>query len=170
MAPAFGWVELEDDGDTVGIQSYVRDHLSKAPSEALKPHWKSICAAALQSAYGTIVRAFAARGFSKAQIDQWDFGEEFQRDLAAWFALKRVGVLHPDETSQRQLDDLDRRKELFGDEKEGIPPAVMLIGGVIVEPAGGYGQVSVGPMDTSEDMFVMPRAGQDSRIGQVTRF
>lgn len=165
MAPAYGWVELDD------LRGFVRDHLQKSQTEALKPNWESICRGALQAAYGYIVRAFAMRGYTKAQIDQWDFGEEYQRDIAAWIALKRLAVISPDNAAgQRALDSLDRRKELVGDPKDDIPAALMMIDGEVVDPAGDFGQIHVGTMDTSEDMFVMPTSSDDSRIGEVSRF
>jgi hypothetical protein len=156
-----GWIDEAD------LASYVRDHLMKSQAESLRPFWDSIIRQGQKSAYNEIVSAFAARGYTLAQITAWDRGEEFQLDIGAWWALKRLGVMHSDALGQANLDALDRRPELHGKEPD-IKPVVLTISGVVQEPLGTFGQPSFGPMDTTDDLFVMDT--EDSRIGEVTRF
>jgi hypothetical protein len=157
-----GWVDFQT------LSDYVKDHLQKSAAERLRPHWDSMIRQGQKAGYNEIVSAFAARGYSKAQIDQWDRGDEFQLDIGAWWALKRLGVVQADMLGQANLNALDRRKELWGSKKDEIPAVVLTIDGVAVTPEGTFGQPNFGPMDTSEDLFVMDT--EDSRIGEATRF
>lgn len=162
MAAAQGWI------DFAMLSDYVKSHLQKGADTALKQHWDTVINAALKTGYWEIVTAFARKGFSKAQVDQWDRGAEFHLDIGLWFAMKRLAVLYPDRIGQDNLNDLDRRKELWGDEKEGIPIAILTIDGVPQEPVGDYGQPNTGPMDMTTDMF--REDPLDVRRGEVTQF
>jgi hypothetical protein len=155
-----GWL---DEGD---LSDYVKDHLQKAKTEQLKPYWDSIIRQGVTSAYYEIVSAFALRGYTKAQTDQWDRGREFQLDIGAWWALKRLGVMHSDVLGQANLDALDRRPELRGTKE--IPAVPLIVDGEILDPAGTYGQPNYGPLSTTDDLFVMDP--YDPRIGEVTQF
>jgi hypothetical protein len=154
------WIDVDE------LREYVASHLAKGPTEPLKPHWDVILPAALDAAYGTIWGAFAAKGFTQSQVDQWDRGAEFQRDIAAWFALKRLAVIHPDVVGQQHLTELDRRPELFGTNE--MPAVVLTVDGQAVYPEGTYGLVTTGPMRTADDLFLMDP--DDTRIGQTTRW
>lgn len=156
-----GWIDEKD------LADYVKDHLQKSKVEVLKPFWDSLIRRSQIAAYNEIVTAFANSGFTLAQITQWDRGEEFQMDIGAWWALKRIGVMHSDILGQQNLDALDRRPELWGT-KDGVPGVVLTINGVVQQAELPYGQPNTGPMDTTEDLFVMDP--DDRRIGQVTQF
>lgn len=156
-----GWI------DEAQLAQYVKDHLQKAQAEQLKPYWDTMIRQGVRSAYNEIRAAFGSRGFTPAQIDQWDRGEEFQLDIGAWWALKRLGVMHSDILGQANLDALDRRVDLWGKPPDKLP-AVLLIDGVIQQPLGDYGQPTTGAIETTEDLFVMD--ADDARIGQTTEF
>jgi len=159
------------------MSAYVKDHLAKATTEILLPHWDSIVNASIVTGYWTVVNLWVIRGYTKAQVDQWDRLAEFQLDVGAWFALKRLSAMIPDSLGQANLDKLDRRAEMqapsvdsFGRGNNG-GTAVLTIQGVPVDGEGTYGQPATGPMDTSHDMFIPPFfQNDDGRLGQLTKF
>ena len=156
--------------DFATLSQFVKDHLAKAPSEILKPHWDTIINQGLVAGYWTVVNAWIYRGYTKAQVDQWDRLDEYQLEIAAWFCLKRLSALQPDGVSQAQLDALDRRPELVNPPKDGMVSAVLTINGEAVEGEGDFGQPTYGPVDTTNDMFITPKTNRDdSRIGEITR-
>lgn len=152
------------------VGELIQSTMAKAAPDSLKPNWDIIISRSITRAYWTIVNAWQQKGYTKEQVDQWDRGEEFGVDMAAWWALKTMSFRVPDITSQQQLNDLDRRPELNpNSEGDKILQAVLTIGGVIVDGTSDFGQVHVGPMDTSEDEFV-PFDPNDGRRGQPARF
>lgn len=157
-----GWI------DAPTLRNFIKDNLARDPSVDLKQHWDSIVDAAVLFGYWEIVAAFAERGFSKAQVDQWDRGLEFHRDLGAWYAIRRLQVLQPDSYSDKALTVLDRRMDLRGDKTKDWPAAVLTIAGEPQTPAGTYGMPQTVERDTSEDLFLLDT--DDSRIGVPTRF
>lgn len=153
------------------MSGYVKDHLMKSPAEILQPHWDSIVNAGITTGYWACVHAWVLRGYTQAQVDQWDRLAEYQLDIGAWFALKRLSAMIPDSLGQANLDALDRRPELVFPPKDGAISAVLTINGVAVDGLGTYGQPSFGQFDTSHDMFIPPfTSSDDSRIGEVTKF
>ena len=142
------------------LKAALKDELKIAATESLATHWNSIVTRSRTAAYGFIVNKLLARGFTKAQIDQWDRGEEFETDIGVWWCLERGAAQNPDAQNEAQLAEkkLDRRWEL--------DDIVFTIGYAVVEPEGTYGQVTTGPMDTSGDMFVPDP--DDPRRGEVT--
>lgn len=162
MAAAYGWV------DFATLSDYVRDHLQKGQDITLKPWWDKLINAALRAAHGDIVTVFARRGFTPAQINQWDRRQEFQQDIGLWWALRRVATVSQGQVNHEGLEAIDRRPELRGDESKNIEPMVLTIDGVAQDPEGTFGQPNWGAFDTTDDMFVEDDA--DVRRGQVTRF
>jgi hypothetical protein len=157
--------------DFATMNKFVKDSLALGPPVMLQPHWDSIINQGITSGYWTVIGAWTARGYTKAQIDQWDRLAEFQLEIGAWFALKRLSAMMPDSLSQANLDALDRRPEMVYPAKDGAISAVMTINGVAVDGEGDYSQANWGPMDTTGDMFVLPTSSsEDIRIGQLTRF
>jgi len=150
------------------LSQAVKDAIVRPVEEDLIPQWGTTITRANREAYGTIVRAFARRGFTKAQIDQWDDGAEFQEALGLWRALTSLRVMIPDSYSQEALDRLDRRVELIGDSSKGIEPVAFMINGAVVAPDSTWGQVTTGPLDTSNDTFGRLDE-EDTRIGEKLR-
>ncbi len=156
-----GWISFDT------LSQYVKDHLQKSQAESLKPYWDSIITAGIRSGYLEIVSAFASRGYLKSVIDQWDRGAEFQQDIGAWWALKRLGIVRADTLGQANLDALDRRKELYGDPPD-VLPVILMVGGVVQIPTGTFGQPNFGAIDESRDLFKMD--DNDPRRDLITRF
>lgn len=144
------------------LKPQLRDEMKLAASENLVVAWDTIITRSRNAAYGCIVNAFLKRGYTKAQIDQWDRGIEFETDIAIWWALERGAAQNPDAQNQAHLAEkkLDRRCEL--------DDIAFTIGWVLVKPEGTYGQVTTGPRHTTEDLFVMDP--DDPRRGEVTEF
>jgi hypothetical protein len=103
--------------------------------------WPRICRAANRSAYGMILGALMRRGFSQAQADGWDRGEEFQTDLALWVAIVRGGL----------AKDYDPKYLTLFDRRDELKDAFVTAGGVAVTPATP--RVAVGQMANCGDMF-----------------
>lgn len=128
------------------ISDHLKDILGKATTETMEAHWTSVVARSNLAAYGFLRRSLAARGFSPAQFAAWDDGAEFNLDLACWWALVKGGIAR-DFAVEEFVKLYDRREEL--------KDLILTTNGVVVAPEGPAGQVTTGPMDTSEDLFVM---------------
>ena len=132
----------------------------------IAPYWDPLVIVANTQAYGEILMAFQKRGYTTAQIDQWDRGAEIQTDQALFFAFMKGAGLHT--FNDVAILVLDRRKEL-----EEMP---LTIDGVVVDPDDGEDPVtdtpaglpSHGPFSTEEDLFVFDT--NDIRRGAVTRW
>ena len=92
----------------------------------------------LRSANQEIYAKLLDRGYSAAQIEDWDRGVEFERDLALFWCLVKGGALSIEDTRMRALD---RRKEL---DEVGV-----VIGGELVNAGEYEGVISTGLMATS---------------------
>lgn len=116
--------------------------LLKKDSTELADYWGTLVEDAQAAAYQEIVSAFSERGFSLAQIDGWDRGAEFEKDIACFWALtKGAGLTGEDD---RWVNKLDRREEL--------KTVKVLVDGEAVGPAAGA--VGHGPVDSSWQTFV----------------
>ena len=93
----------------------------KKPAAQIAPFWEEIVTASNESAFGSIRSHFLARGFTAAQIDAWDQGPEYQRDIGLFWCLVKGGGLHGYDSTFIKM--LDRRAELkqFDLETGGIP-------------------------------------------------
>lgn len=157
------------------LTSALRDVLQRAGGAQgnLRPFWNSIITNANNKAYWEIVERFMHRGYSKAIIDQWDRGAEFQRDIGLWWALEMGLAMDPETYNPEALKpyQLDRRSELeTGQEQGSFRKGVLLtIGGVFVQPDTSVAQAVSGGFDTSGDMFVWPDPN-DTRIGNPSKF
>jgi hypothetical protein len=116
----------------------------KTAEANLAAAWTDIAADANTAAYQAIVRALAARGFTQLEIDAWDHGAEFQRDIALYFAFVNGGI--PQDYSDKFIDKLDRRAELA--------TVTITEAGVVVEPDTDEGDAIVsGTLDFADDIF-----------------
>ncbi len=131
----------------------------KTSMDAMPAYWAGFIVECQQWAYGEIVSRLAARGFTSAQIVDWDRGAEFERCLTLYWALVNGDVVGGT-GDLKALSLLDRRLELdtvfFTINGKGQAP----------ENTEGVAIVSVGPMDTSEDVFV-PIDQDDPDLGEV---
>jgi hypothetical protein len=118
---------------TAEAQQALADDL-KIPVGSLSDYWTGnisgggILPGAQQSAYQDIVGALIGRGFSQAQIDAWDRGPEFERDLMLFRAHSRGGGLSTEKPAA-----LDRSKDLLRVE--------VFIKGVWQQPAAAPNQL-----------------------------
>ena len=152
----------------VQLNAAVASTLQKA-SVPLTGFWDEIITAANLSAYWEIVGQLSARGFTKAQIDAWDRGPEFQRALGVFWALNhQAAQAATDEYSRVNLKEFDRRMELSGNPSKGITAVVVTASGVFQRPETTVGQATTGPLDTTTDHFV-PFDPCDPRMGTPTR-
>lgn len=85
--------------------------LLKMDVAGLAGYWDRLVKECHASAYYDVRGALLQRGFTAAQVDAWDRGAEFERDLTLYWCLVRGG-LQVHAISAEQLDRLDRRKEL----------------------------------------------------------
>jgi hypothetical protein len=92
--------------------------------------------AANQEIYSVLL----GRGYSDAQIEDWDRGIEFERDLALFWCLVKGGALVIEDTRMRALD---RRKEL--------QEVSVTVGGVLANAGDYSGVVSTGLLETDFD-------------------
>ena len=147
-----------------GLTGLVHDALQKSATEPLgdignplapqnSVYWTSILNRALNESYWFIVDSFLKRGFSKAIIDQWDRGIEYQSDLGVWYALQWIATQTSVKLDQDALNVVDRRYELTGRSRaalfnvQAIQPVGLTIGGIWQWPDTAVGQASTGPVE-----------------------
>jgi hypothetical protein len=115
----------------------------KYDEASLPDYWDVIIADANESAYGSIISHFLNRGFTQSQIDAWDQGEEYQRDIGLFWCLVKGGGLHNYDPTFVKL--LDRRNELKEIQLETL--------GTPQEQEGVPDVISAGPLDTECDKY-----------------
>ena len=145
------------------VRAALKDHLNIALQIDLVSTWDSIITRGHRAAYNLILRSWLRRGYTKAHIDQWDFGLEYEIEISVWWCLTHGASVQPESYDDRQLvaQRLDRRKELDDE-------TFLVVGGELIVPDNTFGQVTTGPYDTTGDMFVEDT--EDVRRGQTTEF
>jgi len=122
----------------------------------------SIIAASNTAAYQQICAALVKRGYSKAQVDTWIQGAEFNTDIGLyWCLVKGNGLDVVDANAQATFTRLDRRLELLDVE-------LLDSNYEIISPEGASSTVGGGRCSTTSDMFVLD--DEDDRIGEATEF
>jgi len=116
----------------------------KVASSDLASYWSEIAGKAHQSAYYDIRGALINRGFSAAQVDAWERGAEFERDIGLWWAIIRGG--RPAHIDDQMMEALDRRMELK-------TVAVEVSSGAAQEPGGNQSNIVSGTLDTTTDRW-----------------
>ena len=118
--------------------------LLKQEQDQVPGYWDPIVSDSNAAGYNEIVTKLVARGYSKAQVDAWDRGAEFEIDIALFWCLVKGAGLHG--YDDKFINKLDRRAEL--DEVD------VLIDGKLVDPAGVAGdQWGWGLQETSNERF-----------------
>lgn len=135
---------------TVILQA-VSDTLQAGGTSSLAAQWTNIANQAQSLAYGYIVRELVKRGYTIDQITAWDFGADYELNIAVFFALQRGGALA--NVSGAFLATFDLRKD--------IAEVMVTIGGVATYPAGDAGLVGQGRESTANDVFVWPNPGSE---------
>lgn len=140
------------------------DHLQSAlhqPDGPTAAYWQRLAPKASSAAYWGIVSAFVKRGYTKAQVDVWDRGAEFQYDLMTFWAIVKGGVVTPSDYRTELLKYLDRRAEL-----ETVP---LTEDGVELDPADSSSAFGSGAFATTDDIFVHPDP-DSSELGEIADF
>lgn len=79
---------------------------------------KAIIAQCFEDAYITVLAALIGQhGLTRAQADTWMLGKKFQRDIAFFWAMKKLGFYMPVEVGAKHpLDVFNREDELLNDD------------------------------------------------------
>ncbi len=116
--------------DAPFILSALASRLHTDPN-GLGSFWTSLALDGQARAYQEIVGALVQRGFTLAQIQAWDEGASFERDMALYYAL------NASDRADLAGASLNRFKQLAG--------VAVFIGGVFTEPGlVAPGQVMTG--------------------------
>jgi hypothetical protein len=111
------------------------------------------------SAYNDIASRLVARGFTLAQVNAWDRGAEFEKDIALWWCFDKMAGLSQ-AVDDRFIGKLDRRAELIDTPvTNGFKP---------IRPTGGINSVGRGDTDDSASQFFyeVNATGQTARANQ----
>lgn len=125
------------------LKSQVAAELGHASSgdNALKADvivpWANVRAA------GTIQRKLVARGYTLAQIADWDHLEEYAIGIGLCWAMIRYANLAADDKWVEKLRALE----------EELDTVLILIDGEIGAPEGGNGMIGYGLMTRSDDIW-----------------
>jgi len=137
-----GWIDAQEVYDEVAklCTSYNVDFPEKT---------EDIIDRCIQKAYNTMVNKLVGRGYSLAQINTWISREDFQRDIALCWSLKKMGFQRGDEGSEAFVDDFCKEDEL--DDINLVNES-----GEDIEPEG--------PAETPFSMFDIEEANEDLEI------
>lgn len=116
--------------------------------DATEEPWLTTVRDANEAAYGEILSRLAWRGYTKAQVDTWSRGAEFQTDIGLWWCLVKGGVADPERYNREFLDMLARRF----DDLDSV--ALLDADGELIVP--GAGRVGYGTIE-SPSRFINPR-------------
>lgn len=119
------------------VKQAVADGLKKDVAD-LKDYWVRIITRCVERGYADIKNYLIGRGYTMAQLDQWDDRVTYTFDQALFFCYVEGGG--PEDQSERDIKRLDRLAWLLK-EKDGI---AISIGGVMTppgapDPAAGMG-------------------------------
>lgn len=132
-------------------------------ADDLKDFWDTVIDDCNQSAHDFIVGKLANRGFTLAQMDQWDRRVEFNRQIAMYMSLVN-GT-----TAEAYDDKWPEKLKYWMDWLDDVP---ITIDGVLQNPAG-FGPVGHGALVTTSDEFVKdnndPQIPHDA-VGDPTRW
>lgn len=139
---AMPWATVDE------VKQVIADSLSKELAE-LQPKWGRLVddgadGGARWDAARDIVQILLSKGFTLAQIDQWDERKTYNVDIAAHLALVKGAAAN--NYNQETIDKLDRRKMLA--ESVGI-----VINGVLVAPGASDdvgGGMGIGEIDDTD--------------------
>lgn len=116
---------------------------------AMPSHWSEPMAAALAAAKNHIIQVLVERGYTVAQIEQWDRQREFHRDLAICSLFKQAML-------SNEFEDMDVEK--FCEKAELLKEILLIVDGEIVDPLRPRNRISTGKREyppTDDDIFTM---------------
>ena len=134
--------------DAVLKSAIASRHQLSSPAE-LPDHVADTIAKANASAYGRIRGILLGRGFTAAQLDQWDDRVQWNTDVGLCFAEWKTADPADRPQSWEEL------KQLL----EDLETTPITIDGVNVSPTNG--RVGYGSFRTTDDTFVMPTSTTD---------
>lgn len=123
----------------------LRQRVQDAYGSDLQPWWDTVVTDSNHSAAGSIDAILGNRGFTPAQIAQWDQRKDYNIDIGMFWSFTKGGI--PAGYSDLMISKLDRRKEL-----ESVP---VLVNGVVVTPGNTDFNVSGGRMSEAGYRFSM---------------
>lgn len=126
------------------LKDVLAAHLKLANATALPSQIDVVADQCVQAGYQEIVSRLLDRGFTQAQIDDWDRNAEFNRDLAMWFVLRHVA----------ESDDGDLWPQKF-DRREELESVVVVVDGEVQEPGSSARRIGYGEMQRSDGVFSM---------------
>lgn len=141
------------------LRDALADRLKVAGNDVPAAFSSTIVNRSNTAAYQDVVGRLIARGYTKAQIDQWDRGAEFQTMIGLYWCVVNAGAYGG--FDPETLKAWDRRKELA--------EVIVAINGAWVRPTGDQpGLVVTSGPSTSGSLFNLDP--DDGRVGEVTRF
>ena len=119
----------------------------------LQSYWANIVQRCHTRAYGEIVSALLARGYSAAQIASWDDGASYERDMTLWYCAM----------SPQGQGVFDKESVGAWNVREQVATIILRVSGTFVDPiAGGPGTVGYGLGNVSNDIFTGPWSGEET--------
>lgn len=119
----------------------------KVASGDLPAYWDTLVTECNSAAYLDVRGGLLQRGFTSTQVDAWDRGKEFQRDIGLYWLLVKGAGLH--EYDQKFVMLLDRRKEL--------QTVIVELNGESHTPAGDPPTARFNRFDTTNDQWTMEK-------------
>lgn len=127
------------------------------------PDWTdTVIARCHTAAYQEIVGRLLGRGYTKAVIDTWDRGVEFERAIALYLIFSQP----------QALGVFDKQAmEVWGQYRKDLLDVVLFVSGTPVSPGTGPtagGTVGSGDVSTANDLFTLDP--DDANRGEITRW
>jgi hypothetical protein len=121
--------------------------LKKGDRANLKAYWTPIAGRCVERGWRDVSNLLRGRGYTDAQLDGWDDRVSYNLDQSLFWAYIEGGG--PAEQSERDVKELDHRKQLADDS------FALRISGVMVAPGGttddGAGGVGSGTLPVTSD-------------------
>jgi hypothetical protein len=154
--------------NTLMVQVAARLGLQNAA--ALPEHWSQIIPDANDTAYNEIVGILVGRGFSLAQVNQFDNIQNWNRTIALGYAFQEAAL----RGDQYQQVPIDKMMKLL----EELPTKKCTVQGILVLPTGTGVRIGAGPEYTGMDriqlqppdgtgQFMIPPPGDGCGTGTV---
>lgn len=125
------------------IKSDVAAALKLASVSDLPDWWDDVIERCHTAAYQEIVGAMLGRGFTKAQVDAWDRGVEFERTLALYFVF----------TSPQGAGNFDIQAVKLWDRREDLQTTLIYASGSWTSPGESPGTVGIGRVSDQAGVF-----------------
>lgn len=125
------------------VKSDIAAALKLTTVDDLPAWWDDVISRCHLSAYQEIVGQLLARGFTKAQVDAWDRGAEYERHLSLYFAF----------TSPQGAGAFDIAAVKLWDRREDLQTAMVYASGAWTNPAESPGTIGSGRVREDVGVF-----------------